>query len=186
VVREIVTTERNYIRVLQAVLDLYQGPLEAKARAKKKWITEDQVKSIFYQIKGKHHIVPLTLTLERGLSRASANKRMDGCVWMQSFTASTRPSCKSWRSEPTNGLGTKARPSEISSFEWCAARSSTILTALHPLVMRAHMIAFFGVISLSVSTEFLPARLRFVQRQLRQGVAHNQAVQAAEEVQRVP
>jgi hypothetical protein len=55
VVREIVTTERNYIRVLQAVLDLYQGPLEAKARAKKKWITEDQVKSIFYQIKGKHH-----------------------------------------------------------------------------------------------------------------------------------
>jgi hypothetical protein len=52
VVREIVTTERNYIRILQAVLDLYQGPLEAKARAKKKWITEDQVKAIFYQIKG--------------------------------------------------------------------------------------------------------------------------------------
>jgi len=52
VVREIVTTERNYIRILQAVLDLYQGPLEAKARAKKKWISEDQVKAIFYQIKG--------------------------------------------------------------------------------------------------------------------------------------
>ncbi len=52
VVREIVTTERNYIRILQAVLDLYQGPLEAKARDKKKWITEDQVKAIFYQIKG--------------------------------------------------------------------------------------------------------------------------------------
>jgi hypothetical protein len=55
VVREIVTTERNYIRILQAVLDLYQGPLEAKARAKKKWITEDQVKAIFYQIKGTLH-----------------------------------------------------------------------------------------------------------------------------------
>lgn len=54
VVREIVTTERNYIRILQAVLDLYQGPLEAKARAKKKWITEDQVKAIFYQIKVIH------------------------------------------------------------------------------------------------------------------------------------
>ncbi len=53
--REIVTTERNYIRILQAVLDLYQGPLEAKARAKKKWITEDQVKAIFYQIKGTLH-----------------------------------------------------------------------------------------------------------------------------------
>jgi len=54
VVREIVTTERNYIRILQAVLDLYQGPLEAKARAKKKWISEDQVKAIFYQIKVIH------------------------------------------------------------------------------------------------------------------------------------
>lgn len=28
VVREIVTTERNYIRILQAILDLYQAPLE--------------------------------------------------------------------------------------------------------------------------------------------------------------
>jgi hypothetical protein len=51
VVQEILVTERNYLRSLKALVEDYQAPLEQYARAKKKWITEDQVKNMFYQVR---------------------------------------------------------------------------------------------------------------------------------------
>jgi hypothetical protein len=62
-VKEILVTERTYIQCLNVLIEDYQLPLEAIANDQKDkritwgpkiWITSEQIKCIFYQIKVIH------------------------------------------------------------------------------------------------------------------------------------
>ena len=64
VVNEILKTERTYLQCLKILVEDYQLPLEIQAQEKKPFITHEQIKCIFYQLRviiGFNRLLPLSL-----------------------------------------------------------------------------------------------------------------------------
>lgn len=81
-VKEILTTERSYMKCLSIIIESYQKPLEAtieqcasaKPRKNALGITQEDVKRIFYQIKVIHNFNTLLLK--------NLEARIEGMSWM--------------------------------------------------------------------------------------------------------